>query len=49
MQKAGIEIQTGLLADQAERLNIGFVTPNAPWLSMGAGSKIAASFDRTAR
>lgn len=48
LQKAGIEIQTGLLADQAERLNIGFVTRmrhDRPWVR----TKIAASFDgRTA-
>lgn len=48
LQKAGIAIQAGLLADQAERLNIGFVTRmrhDRPWVR----TKIAASFDgRTA-
>lgn len=48
LQKAGIEIQAGLLAEEAERLNIGFVTRMRharPWVR----TKIAASLDgRTA-
>lgn len=48
LQKAGIEIQTGLLADEAQQLNIGFVTRmrhGRPWVR----AKIAASLDgRTA-
>ncbi len=48
LQQAGIEVQTGLLADEAEVLNIGFMTRmrhGRPWVRV----KIAASFDgRTA-
>jgi len=48
LQKAGIEIQTGLLADEAKQLNIGFVSRmrhGRPWVR----TKIATSLDgRTA-
>lgn len=48
LQKAGIEIQTGLLADEAKQLNIGFVNRmrhGRPWVR----TKIATSLDgRTA-
>jgi len=48
LQKAGIETQTGLLADEAKQLNIGFVSRmrhGRPWVR----TKIATSLDgRTA-
>ena len=48
LREAGIEIQTGLLADEAEQLNIGFINRMLhmrPWVR----TKIAASLDgRTA-
>lgn len=48
LQKAGIEVQTGLLENEAQQLNVGFVTRmkhGRPWVR----TKIAASLDgRTA-
>jgi diaminohydroxyphosphoribosylaminopyrimidine deaminase/5-amino-6-(5-phosphoribosylamino)uracil reductase len=44
LQVAGIEVQTGLLADEAGKLNIGFITRmryDRPWVR----SKIASSLD----
>jgi len=44
LRKAGIEIQTGLLADEAQQLNIGFITRmhhGYPWVR----TKIATSLD----
>ncbi|SEI38964.1 diaminohydroxyphosphoribosylaminopyrimidine deaminase /5-amino-6-(5-phosphoribosylamino)uracil reductase [Nitrosomonas eutropha] len=44
LQKAGVEVQTGLLEDEAQQLNIGFITRmhhSRPWIR----TKIAASLD----
>lgn len=44
LQKAGVEVHTGLLEDEAQQLNIGFVTRmhhSRPWIR----TKIAASLD----